>query len=238
MSAIYAVSGSKLFIGSRITNRKTSVTAADFAGQTWTEIDGWASAGSLGDTQEIITQALINEGRIIKVKGTKDAGDFENQFVPLYSDPGQTLLRAAVEDCFPYAFKVEMGADCLPESTVTITTGDPAVVTWTDHQLVAGQPVVFTTTGALPTGLTAGTTYYVLATGLTDDTFSVSTTQGGAAVATTAAGSGVQTATSAPVGMTKLFHALAASESLAGGDANTMQMMTTTLAITTNIVTI
>lgn len=238
MSAIYPVSGSKLFIGSKLASGKDNLTAAAFASQTWTEIDGWASMGTLGDTQEIITQALINRGRIAKVKGTRDAGDFEIQVVPIYNDPGQTLLRAAVEDCYEYAYKIEMGADCLPEATVTISVATPGVVTWPAHGLTAGQTVVFTTTGALPAGLTPEVAYYVLATGLTDDTFTVSATLGGAAVATTAAGSGVQTATAAPAGMTKLFTALAASESLAGGDANTIQMMTTTLAVTSNVVTV
>lgn len=238
MSAIYPVSGSKLFIGGKLASTKDNLTAAAFASQTWTEIDGWASMGTLGDTQEIITQNLINRGRTIKVKGTRDAGDFEIQVVPLYNDPGQTLLRAAVEDCYEYAYKVEMGADCLPEATVTISIATPGVITWTDHGLVAGQTVVFSTTGALPTGLTADTAYYVLATGLTDDTFTVSTTAGGAAVDTTGTQSGVQTATATPAGMTKLFTALAASESLAGGDANTIQMQTTTLAVTSNVVTV
>lgn len=238
MSAIYPVSGSKLYIGSKITNGDYQLTAANFASQTWTEIDGWASMGTLGDTQEMITQNLINRGRTAKVKGTRDAGDFENQFVPLYNDPGQTLLRAAVEDCYPYAFKVEMGADCLPESTVTISVATPGVITWLDHGLLAGQTVVFSTTGTLPTGLSPATTYYVLATGLTDDTFTVSTTPGGAAIDTTGAGSGIQTATAAPAGLTKMFYALAASESFAGGDANTVQMMTTTLGIVSNIVTV
>lgn len=56
-------------------------------------------------------------------------------------------------------------------STVTMTIATPAVVTWTAHGLVAGAPLTFTTTGALPTGVTAGTTYYVSTTGLATDTF-------------------------------------------------------------------
>lgn len=44
--------------------------------------------------------------------------------------------------------------------TATMTIADPCVVTVTGHALVAGQAVVFATTGALPTGITAGTIYY------------------------------------------------------------------------------
>jgi hypothetical protein len=47
-------------------------------------------------------------------------------------------------------------------ATVTITIATPGVVTWTGHTLSTGTPVVFTTTGALPTGITSGTTYYAV----------------------------------------------------------------------------
>lgn len=45
--------------------------------------------------------------------------------------------------------------------TVTMTIASPCVVTATAHSFSDGEPAVFTTTGALPTGVTAGTTYYV-----------------------------------------------------------------------------
>lgn len=48
------------------------------------------------------------------------------------------------------------------------------------HGLVADNRVVFW--GTLPTGLTVGTIYWVIATGITTDSFRVATTQGGAAV--------------------------------------------------------
>lgn len=73
----------------------------------------------------------------------------------------------------------------------TITIASPAVITFASHSFVVNQPVRFTTTGALPTGLTVNTPYYVIATGLTANTFQVSTTQGGAAVVTTGTQSGV-----------------------------------------------
>jgi hypothetical protein len=59
------------------------------------------------------------------------------------------------------------------------------------HGFVANDPVVFSTefqTGAIPTGVTAGTVYYVIATGLTADAFEISATVGGAAVDVTAVG--------------------------------------------------
>ncbi len=77
---------------------------------------------------------------------------------------------------------------------VTITIASPAVVTWTSHGLVAGDVVVFTTTGALPTGITASTAYYVISAGLATDSFEFSATRGGTAVITTGSQSGVQSA--------------------------------------------
>jgi len=65
-------------------------------------------------------------------------------------------------------------------ATVTITIASPGVFTWANHGLVAGSAVKFTTSsgGALPTGLTANTTYYVAQdTNLTINTFAVSDTQ-------------------------------------------------------------
>ncbi len=61
-------------------------------------------------------------------------------------------------------------------ATVTMTIAAPCVVTWTSHGFAVGAvttAVVFTTTGALPTGLTAGTTYYLKA--IDANTFNVAT---------------------------------------------------------------
>lgn len=84
-------------------------------------------------------------------------------------------------------------------ATVTISNASPGVISWTNHGLSINQPVVFATTGALPTGLTAGTTYYVIAAGYTANAFEVATTPGGTAINTSSAGSGTQTATTTSV---------------------------------------
>lgn len=84
-------------------------------------------------------------------------------------------------------------------ATITVTIASPAVVTWTNHGLQAGSTVVFTTTGALPTGLSSGTRVFVIATGLTVNSFQVAATEGGAAINTSGSQSGVHTGTSSPV---------------------------------------
>ena len=77
--------------------------------------------------------------------------------------------------------------------TCTISNASPAVVTKTAHGLENGMAVVFSTTGSLPTGLTAGTVYYVV--NKATDTFQVSATSGGSAINTSSAGSGTHTMT-------------------------------------------
>ena len=235
MAQVYPVAGSKLYIGSRVTGKGT-VTAADFAGQVWTEIGGWASAGSIGDTQEVGEQSLINENRVRKFKTTRNAGTMENQFIPVALDAGQIKFKNAIDDCQPYAFKIVWGGDCAPESVVTISVGTPGVVSWTGHGLQAGQPVVFSTTGALPTGLTAGTVYYVIAAGLTANSFSVAATPGGTGIATTGAGTGIHTVTAPPAGYTDMFYGMALPGARSGGDATAAHLRTWSIGIDSNVV--
>ena len=78
----------------------------------------------------------------------------------------------------------------LKRGDFTITIASPAVVTLTDHGFKEDSPVRFETTGALPTGVTAGTTYYVIATGLTSSAFQFSATVGGSAINTSGTQSG------------------------------------------------
>lgn len=77
--------------------------------------------------------------------------------------------------------------------TATITVASPAVVTLNNHGLTVDDSIRFTTTGALPTGLTVGTKYYVISAGLTTNTFRLSATQGGTAINTSGTQSGVHT---------------------------------------------
>jgi hypothetical protein len=87
------------------------------------------------------------------------------------------------------------GLDNQSPQTCTISIASPGVVTLNSHGFPVNAPIVFATTGALPTGLVAGTIYYVLNPAA--NTFQVSATQGGAAINTSGAQSGVQTVASA-----------------------------------------
>jgi microcystin-dependent protein len=86
-------------------------------------------------------------------------------------------------------------------AVVTTPIASPGVVNWTAHGRSVNDPIRFTTTGALPTGLVAGTTYYVISAGLATDSFRLSATPGGAAINFTGATSGVHTGIHAPWGI-------------------------------------
>jgi hypothetical protein len=222
MAGLQKVAGSKLYIGGRVQYLST-VTLADFSGQNWLEIDGWAQTGDLGTEQETLTQTLINRNVTIYSKGVISFPIMQNVFVPMLNDAGQIQFVAAQKSCKPFAFKIEWGADCGEESVVTITNADPAVVTWTSHGLEDGTPVTFETTGTLPTGLTAGTIYYIVES--TTNAFSVAATVGGAAIATSGAGTGVHTATAQPVGETDLFYGFAMRGTKTGGDTSANRLL-------------
>lgn len=76
--------------------------------------------------------------------------------------------------------------------TATVTIASPGVITCTAHGLTVGRRVGFTTTGALPTGITASTIYYVQSVP-TADTLTIAATIGGAAINTSGTQSGVHT---------------------------------------------
>ena len=103
-----------------------------------------------------------------------------------YHSQGSSLLAGSLS---AYSSATATVTSNISTATVTMTIAAPAVVTWTAHGLAANKAITFSTTGALPTGLTAGTLYYVLAP--TTDTFTVSATAGGAAITTSGTQSGV-----------------------------------------------
>jgi hypothetical protein len=76
--------------------------------------------------------------------------------------------------------EISMDPDLGTVSTITIAS--PAVVTETDHENILGDAIKFSTTGALPTGLSANTIYYVIPLGL--NTFSLATTYANAIAGT------------------------------------------------------
>jgi microcystin-dependent protein len=87
--------------------------------------------------------------------------------------------------------------------TFTVTIASPAVVTRTAHGLQTGDAVYLTTTGALPTGLSANTKYWV--TRVDANSFKLATTLANALASTnintSGSQSGTHTATGCPYGV-------------------------------------
>lgn len=77
----------------------------------------------------------------------------------------------------------------LTSTTASVTIATPAQVTATDHY-TEGAPIVFETSGALPTGITTGTTYYVR--NYVSGVFNVSATPSGTLINTSGSQSGTQ----------------------------------------------
>lgn len=92
---------------------------------------------------------------------------------------------------------------CPSVGTVTTTIATPGVFTLSGHLFVTGDAIYLTTTGALPTGLTANTLYYVKY--LTTTTFNLSTSRAnafiGTVIATSGSQSGVHTLRACPYGL-------------------------------------
>ncbi|MFA5161137.1 MAG: hypothetical protein WC421_02735 [Elusimicrobiales bacterium] len=97
---------------------------------------------------------------------------------------GATLSRSAYAALFQ---------KLVPTFAATISIASPAVISAPAHGLSIGDNVRFTTNGSLPTGLAAGTVYYVIADGFSADAFEVSASPGGAAVVTSGSQSGSHT---------------------------------------------
>jgi hypothetical protein len=81
--------------------------------------------------------------------------------------------------------------DYASNQTVTITVSTATFTVSSTAGITAGVPIKFSSSGALPTGLVAGTKYY--ARDVTATTFKVSATSGGAAITLSGSQSGTQT---------------------------------------------
>lgn len=79
------------------------------------------------------------------------------------------------------------------DAAVIISIASPAVIAQAGHSVVNGRAVTLTTTGALPTGLAAGTTYYAVNV-VAGVSYQLSATVGGAAINTSGTQSGTHTA--------------------------------------------
>jgi hypothetical protein len=152
------------------------------------------TAGAAGDTYNLASGIYYGQGII-----TPKAGDF---YIGVAGGgtvlSGACLIRTAQwTNVSANWYKATQGS-VDTQATVTMTIASPCVVSWA-NVFVDGQPIAFTTTGALPTGIVAGTTYYVKTPNTS--TFNLAATPGGTAIVTTGTQSGVHTGCAAGGGL-------------------------------------
>lgn len=166
------------------------------------KINSYTDGASLQD-QDLFygLRSPYTAGNDIKLSGQQLKSSINNSTV--VSGSARIIANYKENTCWPVGLAYEESTNKLlrfetiqPGHAVeqlrsaTITIASPAVFTLAAHGYVADQAVTFTTTGSLPTGLSTSTTYYILSTGLTNDSFRVSTSVGGAAVNTSGTQSG------------------------------------------------
>lgn len=163
-------------------------------------LDGSITTAKLADSQ--ITTAKIADGQVTSSKLASDVilpsiGDFKTSAQT--ADHNKWLLcNGAAKSRSTYTSLFSLLCPSLGSATITIAS--PAVVTLSNHGLIAGDKISFETTGALPTGLSVGVNYYVLSNGLAANTFQVSTSEGGTAVTTSGTQTGVHSVRKTPFG--------------------------------------
>lgn len=213
---VQTAAGSRLYIGT---------TATVVATDTFIEVGDITNLGQFGRSYNEIKFESLGNRNTLKFKGQRDDGDIQLDLGFSNTNAGQAALKVALDVDANYNFKVTLNDAITPNivSTVTVTIASPGVFTMSGSAPIAGTPVVLATTGALPTGLTAGTTYYVLAP--SGSTFQLAATVGGSAIVTSGSQSGVHTATLSPGAPTTFTF-----------KANVMGYQTT-VGTTTNIVT-
>lgn len=95
------------------------------------------------------------------------------------------------------AIDLEDGFNILLEdgSNLLMEIAGDAIVNLASHPFAANDPVQFTSTVSLPTGISAGVVYYVISSGLGANSFKISATLGGGALQISSVGSGVHSIT-------------------------------------------
>lgn len=162
------------------------------------------SGGKVPTSQLALTTANIGGyGNIVSVAKSADyttvLGDLNkciDNTTGSSADVTTTLLSAATAGAgaVQHVAKVDSGskkAIVQMAEVVTVTIASPGVVTF-PGPIANDTPVVLSTTGALATGLTAGSTYYTI--NGSGSTAQLSATSGGSAINTSGSQSGVHTA--------------------------------------------
>lgn len=225
--------GTSIAIGSASTYSGSSLISTNGATDTYVVIGQVTNIPEFGRVYKEVPFSPLATRGVQKVKGSFDEGSLQIDLARDTSDAGQVAALIAREVDANYNFKVQFNDGVAPLSaTVTMTIAAPGVVTDTAPR-VTGTPVKLSTTGALPTGLVAGTTYYV--TSPSGNTYSLASTYAnallGTGITTTGSQSGVHTMTTAPAGSFVIFCGQVASFTSIVGTIDAVMMRKMNLMI-------
>jgi hypothetical protein len=123
------------------------------------------------------------------------SGTLDNDTAILFDVPTGSVVGWSVWDAVTAGNVYQTGWFSITSGLAVVRTADATAndVQSVAHGLAADDRVIFEVVEGLsvPAGLTAGTIYFVIATGLTTDAFRVATTSGGAAVDITGTGAAI-----------------------------------------------
>lgn len=188
----------RIAVGARIGFGTTDATAVT----TWYEITAIASDTSLTISAPVtlsastsyvieeirialaVTNATLLYGGVHLIKGLNYS---------TFTNGGTTINEATTTDNVRASYLLTDGVGTLGTATATVTYSTTNILSLSNHGLNVGDPVQFTTTTTLPTGLSSATTYYVISTNLGTNQFSLSSTLNGSILSITAAGTGTHT---------------------------------------------
>jgi hypothetical protein len=183
----------KLVVGEKVVVTQTTVVAnqTTYYIGTWTvlTVSGttmtFTATGSLTETTTAATGLVVKRRAYLDIKDCwlLDNSGIKTQYVIAVTDQGKL---------FKYTTDGKRTEITPFTRTITCTSATPAVVTNTGaaQTLYVGMAIQFVNSGgALPTGITAATTYYIT-TIVTPTTFQFSLTPGGTAVNTSSTGTG------------------------------------------------
>jgi len=228
MANLNTAAGTTLYIGTTLT---------DQTADTYTAVGNVSNIPEFGRAYNEVKFNPLSTRGTLKVKGSFDDGSVTVEMAKDASDAGQAAMLLARDQDFDYNFKI-VANDAVPvtTATVTITIAAPGVISWAAHGFPAGTAVKFSTTGALPTGLTAGTTYFVCSgSTLLAGSFTVAATLAaalaGTGITTSGTQSGVHTGTSVPAATFQLFKAKVLSYTTGYGTIDSVVMAKAGLSI-------
>ena len=170
-----------------------------------------ANGSDTGHGGTVVTQYQINTGPAFSVPLTGWGTGLWGYGTWGFGEPGTDPLRIWNQNNFGqdliygprgaplYYWNANIGT---ASTQFTVTIASPAVITFSSISPPDGTAVTFTTTGALPTGLSVGTVYYIANS--TGSSANLTATYGGATITTTGTQSGVHSVSARGIPLSSL----------------------------------